>query len=121
MVILNFFSVKWFFFTNQSVYCLVFVKKEFSEKKSFTMYFQNLSIYSQTVSNQQCHTSEAFLHAYMYNTQMSKLHSNFLTAQDSNNCETIPFGTTKYFNNTAGVKKSTSLMPGASNFHIWAS
>ena len=44
------------------------------------MYFQNLSIYSQTVSNQQCHTSEAFLHAYMYNTQMSKLHSNFLTA-----------------------------------------
>jgi hypothetical protein len=27
---------------------VVFVKKEFSEKKSFTMYFQNLSIYSQT-------------------------------------------------------------------------
>ena len=52
---------------------------------------------------------------------MSKLHSNFLTAQDSNNCETIPFGTTKYFNNTAGVKKSTSLTPGASNFHICAS
>ena len=62
-----------------------------------------------------------FLHAYMYNTQLSTLHSNFLTAQDSNNCETIPFGTTKYFNNTAGVKKSTSLTPGASNFHICAS